>query len=335
MISHLHKMVLRELTEQDEKSFLNWVEDWEGEDLFWATFAWTPGMSHKEHLQKLEEQKDKNKIPSNRVPATMLYAFVGGEIVGRLNIRHELNSNLLQRGGHVGYAVSPKHRKRGYATEIFRHGLETCQKLGLEKILITCGNDNIPSWKIIEKFSGSLENRIYDSEEEEFVRRYWLQVEEALHPRFETKDKVVAYITRNNGSQTQLLVFDHDKEHSEAGTQVPAGTVDPQEDFEKALLREVAEEAGIQNLKVIGKVDQYTFFREIHQCFNRRHVFHLKSAQSLPDTWTHTVTGDGIDQNLNFHYYWIDINKAEGRLSARLDDSIELFRRELRNGGDQ
>lgn len=321
----LNQIDLRELGNQDEKAFLNWIEDWKGQDLFWATFAWEPGISHKEHLQKLEEQKDKNKIPSNRVPATMFYAFVENEIVGRLNIRHELNSHLMQRGGHVGYAVSPKHRHKGYATEIFRQGLKACQNLGLEKILITCGNDNVPSWKIIEKFHGSLENRIYDSEEEEFVRRYWLHIEEALHPKFETKDKVVAYIIRQKGIRTELLVFDHDKVHSEAGTQVPAGTVDANENFEEALLREIVEEAGIQNLKIVEKIDQYTFFRETHGCFNRRHIFTLQSSEELPDRWTHTVTGHGIDQNLNFHYYWIDIEEAKGKLSARLDDSIDIF----------
>lgn len=50
----LNQIDLRELGNQDEKAFLNWIEDWKGQDLFWATFAWEPGISHKEHLQKLE-----------------------------------------------------------------------------------------------------------------------------------------------------------------------------------------------------------------------------------------------------------------------------------------
>jgi predicted acetyltransferase len=52
-------------------------------------------MSHAEHLQILQDQKDKSKLPPNRVPSTMLYGFVNNEVVGRFNIRHELNQNLL------------------------------------------------------------------------------------------------------------------------------------------------------------------------------------------------------------------------------------------------
>lgn len=326
-------IILRELTDQDENSFLNWVEQWTEDDLGWATFTWEPGMPHAEHLQKLQDKKDKSKIPSNRVPDTMLYAFLDNEIVGRLSIRHELNDHLLERGGHLGYAVSPKHRKNGFASEIVRQGLVACQKLGLDRVLITCGDTNIASWKIIEKFGGSMENRIFDMEDNELVRRYWLSTNVDQNKKLETLDKVVAYITRTVGSQTQLLVFDHDKKHSEAGTQVPAGTVAPRENFEEALLREVLEEAGIQNLKVIKKIDQYTFFRETHKCFNRRHVFHLETLINLPDQWTHTVTGKGVDQNMNFHFFWLDLDSAKGRLSGRLDDSIELLQSQIKEIG--
>ncbi len=326
---NIEKIILRELQSQDEISFLNWLNDWQGENSSWATFAWEPGMSHQDHLQRLFDQKDKNKIPSDRVPSTMLYAFVDSEIVGRLNIRHELNTNLMQRGGHVGYAVNPKHRKKGYASEIFRQGLFFCKTLGLNKILVTCGNHNVPSWKIIEKFCGSLENRIFDPSEKELIRRYWLIVQDALDLKFETKDKVVAYITRKGKSKQQLLVFDHDKHFSEAGTQVPAGTADPGENIEEALFREIQEETGIQNLQIIKKIDQYTFFREAQQCFNRRHVYHLECDVSLPDRWTHKVFGHGVDSGLNFHYFWIDLDLAKGRLSGRFDDSIDLLLAEL------
>ncbi len=325
----LDHLKLRELGPDDEPAFLEWVGNWKSEDLAWATFAWEPGMSHATHLQKLDDQKHKSKIPANRVPSTMLYGFLGDRITGRFNIRHELNEFLLNRGGHVGYAVSPRFRKQGIATEMFRQGMVFCQSLGLSRILITCLDQNRASWLTIEKFGGALENRISDPETGDFVRRYWLNVTDALSPKYETKEKVVAYITRKFGARTQLLVFDHDKKHSEAGTQVPAGTVGLNESPEQGLQREVFEETGLTNLTVVSKIDQYTFFRDTHQCFNRRHVYHLESLASLPETWVHRVTGNGIDQDLEFHFRWIELDQVKGQLSGRLDDSIELFKARL------
>ena len=78
---------LRELGPDDEAAFLSWYDSWKNDDPEWATFTWTPGMSHVEHLNRLLNQKDSSKIPANRVPSTMLYAFVGADIVGRFSIR--------------------------------------------------------------------------------------------------------------------------------------------------------------------------------------------------------------------------------------------------------
>ena len=172
----MNGLTLRELEPHDEQAFLAGYNDWKDDDLSWYTFAWKPGMSHQEHLQILKDQKDKTKIPKNRVPGTMLYGFVHGEIIGRFNIRHELNPHLLERGGNVGYAVAARHRKKGYASEMFRLGKAYCKQLSLQKILITCADQNIASWKIIEKFGGQLENKIFDSEEKEWIRRYWMQL---------------------------------------------------------------------------------------------------------------------------------------------------------------
>ncbi|WP_374079805.1 GNAT family N-acetyltransferase [Bdellovibrio bacteriovorus] len=318
-------LILRELTDKDEQAFLRGMEDWQGQDLSWYTFEWKPGMSHAEHLLILKNAKDRNKIPANRVPSTMLYGFVDGEIVGRLSIRHELNDFLKERGGHVGYSVSPRHRQKGYATEIFKQGLQYCKTLGLSKILVTCSDNNVPSWKIIEKFGGSLENRIFDTEKNEFVRRYWVEIEMALKGNIKAKDKAVAYITRVKDGKTQLLVFDHDEKYADAGTQVPAGTVDPGEDPAQTVLRETFEESGLQNLKIESKIDEYQFFGDYAKAFLHRHVFHLTSSEAIADRWTHKVQGSGDDEGHNFHYFWIDLADAKGRLSGRFDDSIDIL----------
>lgn len=226
------KLLLRELGPNDEQAFLLWYESWKNDDPHWATFIWKPGMSHAEHIQKLQDHKDSSKIATHLVPSTMMYAFIGDEIVGRLSLRHHLNEYLEKRGGHVGYSVGPNHRRKGYAKEMFEQALRYCQTLGLNQILVTCSDSNEASWRVIETFGGSLENRVFDNEEDELLRRYWVDVKNALKPTIEIKDKVVGYVIRQKNNKTELLVFDHDKKYNDAGSQVTAGTVDKNENFE-------------------------------------------------------------------------------------------------------
>ncbi len=133
-------------------------------------------------------------------------------------------------------------------------------------------------------------------------------------------DKVVAYVLRNN--KRDLVVFEHDKEWSEAGIQVPAGTVDAGEDPKVAVLREVSEEVGLSNVKVIEKIDQYLMYRNTHSQLNRRHVYLLEAGEAIPEKWVHKVGGDGLDKGMNFHCYWLPLEEAEYRLAGSMGSSI-------------
>ena len=56
--------------------------------------------------------------------------------------------------------------------------------------------------------------------------------------------KVTAFITRERPSGRELLVF----QHPNADVQLPAGTVEPGEALETAVLREAEEETGLIHL---------------------------------------------------------------------------------------
>jgi predicted acetyltransferase len=171
------QLVLRDLTNSDEHAFFEGLKEWNQEkELDWYTFAWKPGMSYSQMLEILDKEVKGIDLAPGRVAHSMLYAFVDGVIVGRLSVRHELNEHLRRRGGHISYAVAEKFRKRGYATEIMRQGLEYCRHLGLNKIMVSCSDANIPSWKIIERFGGVLEDKAWDSESNETIRRYWIDL---------------------------------------------------------------------------------------------------------------------------------------------------------------
>ena len=116
------------------------------------------------------------EIPSGGVKTLVRWAQnEKKEIIGTCRIRLALNSNLEKTGGHIGYDVRPKYRKKGFGTEILKLALLEIRKNGIKDILITCDDDNIGSYKIIEKNGGKLENKIWDSEIEKEVRRYWIE----------------------------------------------------------------------------------------------------------------------------------------------------------------
>ncbi len=92
--------------------------------------------------------------------------------VGAINIRHYLNQSLLLNGGHIGDGIRPSQRRKGYATEMIRLGLEECRKIGIKKVLMTCEKGNIGSSKSIIKNGGILENEVVVDEIVE--QRYWI-----------------------------------------------------------------------------------------------------------------------------------------------------------------
>jgi 8-oxo-dGTP pyrophosphatase MutT (NUDIX family) len=64
--------------------------------------------------------------------------------------------------------------------------------------------------------------------------------------------KVTCFITRSGQQGPELLLF----RHANAGVQVPAGTVDPDEETEAAAIREAAEESGLVGLRLIRKLGE-------------------------------------------------------------------------------
>jgi predicted acetyltransferase len=115
-------------------------------------------------------------LTPDRVPSTFLLACVDCNIVGRVSIRHELNAYLTFVGGHIGYAVRPAYRRRGYARSILRQSLELAREIGLGRVLITCDDDNVASVRLIEHFGGALENVITADAGSVPTRRYWIDL---------------------------------------------------------------------------------------------------------------------------------------------------------------
>ena len=130
------------------------------------------GQSFAEFVQLVEDHRRGRNLESDWVESTWLLADVDGTVVGRSSIRFELNDFLRVEGGHIGYAVRPAHRRRGYATEILRQSLIVARAGGVDRALVTCDDDNVGSATVIEANGGVLGN-IIDVDGVP-LRRYWI-----------------------------------------------------------------------------------------------------------------------------------------------------------------
>ncbi len=138
------------------------------------------GMPFTRYLEALARARRGEGLPAGHVPSTFLFAFVGPRIVGRVSIRHALNPSLARVGGHIGYAVVPEFRRQGCATRMLALALRVARReLGIDRVLVTCDDDNIGSIKTIERNRGVLQNVVRGSDLSVPKRRYWIDTRAA------------------------------------------------------------------------------------------------------------------------------------------------------------
>ena len=128
-------------------------------------------------LERLRKDELGAELPQGFVPHSSFWLVQDDrEIVGASNLRHRLTPKLEKRGGHIGYGIRPSARNRGYGKEILFHTLPEARRLGLTRVLITCGKRNLASAKIIVASGGKLDSEEFIAADNEVVQRYWIDL---------------------------------------------------------------------------------------------------------------------------------------------------------------
>ena len=91
------------------------------------------------------------------VPQSTYWLYVDGRPVGVGKVRHRLTDKLRADGGHIGYAIRPDSRGRGYGTLQLQLLMAEAGKLGIHRVLITVQNLNTPSIRTALACGGKLE----------------------------------------------------------------------------------------------------------------------------------------------------------------------------------
>ena len=130
----------------------------------------------EEYIRYCTAGEDPATTPAGLVPATQFLFIRAADdrLVGMIQVRHCFNDYLEKYGGHIGYSVRPCERRKGYAKKMLRMALPFCKEIGLEKVLITCIDDNIGSEKTILANGGVYESTVHEPNAGIDLKRFWV-----------------------------------------------------------------------------------------------------------------------------------------------------------------
>ena len=142
------------------------------------------GFTYEQCLDRTKKLTNREYAKSiNRCPGKTFFLVreEDNKIVGMINIRYDLNEEMLRFGGHVGYGIRPTERRKGYNKINLYLGLQKAyEEFNLDKVMIDCSATNIGSDNTIKSLGGILERSEVDPSDDTLTNVYWINVNESL-----------------------------------------------------------------------------------------------------------------------------------------------------------
>lgn len=112
---------------------------------------------YEDWLEAVTRNTDPETVSPDWVLTDTYFAVeVDDEIVGIIDLRHELNG-FLRDLGSCGYSVRPGRRGKGYASQMLELLKVRAKEAGLFELHISVERDNLPSARVIRGRGGELE----------------------------------------------------------------------------------------------------------------------------------------------------------------------------------
>lgn len=126
-----------------------------------------------------------------------------------------------------------------------------------------------------------------------------------------TVHKACPCVIRRTDGYFELLAF----RHPLAGLQIAKGTVDPGESTDRAALRELKEESGLEEARILTKIGIYERITGAGPGENgasEKHIWHLYHVEAKHpanlDFWSHEASGSPEEEGLEFSFFWLKLN---------------------------
>ena len=134
------------------------------------------------------------------------------------------------------------------------------------------------------------------------------------------------YLTRVKDAQLQVAVFRHpDFETMTLGTQVPGGTIEPDETPEAGALREAVEESGFTAFSEVRFLAQDVWYGVHDSAYRERYFYQFRTNGVTSDTWNYTVTDGELDKGMVFAYRWLSVKETQ-RVIGHMGDYLHLLK---------
>lgn len=160
-----------------KEAYLSFYEEWKkSQDLMVPWVISTEPYDFEGMLTFLSNQENGIDLPEGWVKTSTYWLVTANEqVIGAVNIRHELNEKLLNAGGHIGYGIRPSARGNSYAVTMLALALEKAKELGISRALVVCDSDNIASQKTILR-NGGMPDWDYVEEDGKRMNRFWIEL---------------------------------------------------------------------------------------------------------------------------------------------------------------
>ena len=153
------------------------------------------GYTFEEALNRclnMENKEYAKKVGRCQGKTFLLIRENDNKIVGTINVRWNLNEQMLQFGGHIGYGIRPTERRKGYNKINLYLGMIEAKKVGLEDVMLDCDVNNLGSDRTLKALGGRLERTEIDPSDGILTNVYWFNVDDTIE---KYRDIYEPYIT--------------------------------------------------------------------------------------------------------------------------------------------